>query len=137
DGTFEDITAAAGLGGDRDWPTSAAFADLDNDGDLDLYVCHYLKWDEVHPQLCRNAERAIPVSCDPRSFEALPDHIFRNDRGRFTDVTAEAGLVDRNGRGLGVVAVDVDDDNRVDLFVANDLSANYLLRNLGGFRFDE
>ncbi len=44
DGTFEDVTAAAGLAGDRDWPTSAAFADLDNDGDLDLYVCHYLKW---------------------------------------------------------------------------------------------
>ncbi len=46
DGTFEDATLAAGLAGDRDWPTSAAFADLDGDGDLDLYVCHYLKWDE-------------------------------------------------------------------------------------------
>ena len=80
---------------------------------------------------------SIPVSCDPRSFEALPDHLFRNDREHFTDVTASAGLVDRNGRGLGVVAVDVDDDNRVDLFVANDLSANYLLRNRGAFGFDE
>ena len=137
DGTFEDVTAAAGLAGDRDWPTSAAFADLDNDGDLDLYVCHYLKWDADHPTLCRNAERSIPVSCDPRSFEALPDHFFRNDKGHFTDLTDQAGLVDRDGRGLGVVAVDVDDDNRVDLFVANDLSANYLLRNLGGFRFEE
>src|SRR5262249_2198834 len=38
DGTFEDVTRRSGLAGDRDWPTSAAFADLDNDGDLDLYV---------------------------------------------------------------------------------------------------
>ena len=49
DGTFEDITDRAGLGGDRDWPTSAALADFDNDGDLDLYVCHYLVWDAEHP----------------------------------------------------------------------------------------
>ncbi len=52
DGTFEEFTDRAGLGGDRDWPTSAAFADLDNDGDLDLYVCHYLVWDADHPTLC-------------------------------------------------------------------------------------
>ena len=37
-----------------DWPTSAAFADLDGDGDLDLYVCHYAAWDLDHPRLCRN-----------------------------------------------------------------------------------
>jgi tetratricopeptide (TPR) repeat protein len=51
DGTFEDVTDRWGLGGDRDWPTSAAFADFDADGDLDLYVCHYLAWnpDDVPP----------------------------------------------------------------------------------------
>jgi enediyne biosynthesis protein E4 len=137
DGTFEDVTAGAGLGGDRDWPTSAAFADLDNDGDLDLYVCHYLKWDPDHPRLCQNRSRSAYTSCDPLESEALPDHVFRNDGGRFTDVTAQAGIVDRDGRGFGVVAVDVDDDNLVDLFVANDRSANYLFHNKGGFRFAE
>ena len=56
-----------GLGGDRDWPTSAALADLDNDGDLDLYVCHYLVWDADHPTLCPRISRAKPNSKTPSS----------------------------------------------------------------------
>src|SRR5262249_9273516 len=57
DGTFRDLTSESGLGGDRDWPTSAAFADLDGDGDLDLYVCHYLQWDSEHPKICWDEEK--------------------------------------------------------------------------------
>ena len=145
DGSFEDITISAGLGGDRDWPTSAAWADLDNDGDLDLYVCHYLVWDAEHPQLCHRktvtaeSERVEPRQmynyCTPRLFPSLPDHLFRNDGGRFVDVTQEAGIIDHHGRGLGVVAADVDADGLVDLFVANDTTANYLWHNLGGMKF--
>ena len=129
----------AGLGGDRDWPTSAAWADLDNDGDLDLYVCHYLKWDAANPPLCGKSDQPETGHsyCDPRTFPALPDHVFRNDGGRFVDVTEEAGIVDRDGRGLGVVAADLDGDGKVDLFVANDTTANYFFRNRGGFRFAE
>ena len=52
-------------------------------------------------------------------------------------MTEAAGFVDPDGRGLGVVAADLDDDNRIDLYVANDMSANYLFHNLGGFRFEE
>jgi Tfp pilus assembly protein PilF len=138
-GRFEDATATAGLGGDRDWPTSAAWADLDNDGDLDLYVCHYVKWDELHPTLCRSQGRTEgPYDyCDPRAFPAVPDHVFRNDGGHFVDVTAETGFIDREGRGLGVLAADLDDDGKIDLFVANDMTANYFLRNQGGFRLSE
>jgi len=140
DGTFEDMTLKAGLGGNRDWPTSAAFADLDNDGDLDLYVCHYSAWDPVQSPPCPHPSKPGAYSyCGPRSVPSMPDHIFRNDGGRFHDVSEQAGVraADRDGRGLGVVAADLDDDGRVDLFVANDLTANFLFRGRAGFRFDE
>ena len=138
-GRFQDVTARAGFAGERDWPTSAAWADLDNDGDLDLYVCHYLKWDAQDPPLCKKSGDAGAeyVYCDPRPFASQPDHVFRNDGGRFVDVTAEAGLVDPNGRGLGVLAADLDEDGKIDLFVANDTTANYFFQNQGGFRFVE
>jgi enediyne biosynthesis protein E4 len=145
DGTFEDVTDRAGLGGDRDWPTSAAFADLDKDGDLDLYVCHYLVWDAEHPTLCprgaqpdesRDPNRRYDY-CMPNPFPARPDHLFRNDGGHFVDVSDRAGIIDRNGRGLGVVAADLDEDGWVDLFVANDTTANYLWHNDGGMKLEE
>ena len=137
DGTFEDATARAGLGGDRGWPTSSAFADLDGDGDLDLYVCHYLKWDSDHPATCWKPERNAYGYCQLHEFPSMPDHLFRNDGGKFVDVTAEAGIIDRAGRGLGVVAADIDGDGRVDLFVTNDESAKFLFLNRGGLKFEE
>jgi tetratricopeptide (TPR) repeat protein len=138
DGRFEDVTRGAGLSGDRDWPTSAAFADIDNDGDLDLYVCHYVAWDADNPRLCYTfPPNQVPTGCNPREVDPRPDHIFRNDQGHFTDVTLAAGALEHEGRGLAVVAADFDDDGRIDFFVANDQSANYLYQNRGGFRFEE
>ena len=67
---LEDRTAEAGLDGDHDWPTSAAFADFDNDGDLDLYVCYYGVWDTKDPTA--NPSGTIVLACDPRSIQALP-----------------------------------------------------------------
>jgi prepilin-type N-terminal cleavage/methylation domain-containing protein len=85
----------------------------------------------------QSAREAARPYCNPRDFAALPDHLFRNDGGRFVDVSEEAGIIDRDGRGLGVVAADLDGDRRTDLFVANDTTANFLFRNLGGMRFEE
>jgi hypothetical protein len=139
DGTFEDITEAWGLGGDRDWPTSAAFADLDGDGDTDLYVCHYAIWDPETAQPCPLEGTDRNNYCSPRAFPALPDHLFRNDGGRFVDISKEAGITsaDTDGRGLGVVAGDLDQDGKTDLFVANDMTADFLFLNRGSMRFEE
>jgi hypothetical protein len=136
-GRFEDVTDRADLGGDRGWPTSAAFADLDDDGDLDLYVCHYVEWDEDHPRLCESPSNKGYLYCGPVVLTAVPDHVFRNDGGKFVDVTESAGFVDRDGRGLGVLVADLDGDGRVDVYVANDGSANLLFRNKGPWRFEE
>ncbi len=137
DGTFEDATAKTGLAGDRGWPTSAAWADLDGDGDLDLYVCQYLEWNADHPAECVDAETGRRFYCTPRDFKGEADRLFRNDGGRFVDVTEEAGIVDRDGRGLGVIATDLDGDGKIDLFVANDMTANYYFHNQGGMKFEE
>ena len=136
-GRFREMTADAGLGGDRGWPTSAAFADLDNDGDLDLYVCHYVAWDASKPKICRDPATGAYLTCNPRELSAEPDRLFRNGGGRFVDVTKEAGIDDPDGRGYGVVAADLNDDGRTDLLVANDMTANSLWHNLGGMRFEE
>lgn len=139
DGTFEDVTIKFGLAGDRDWPTSAAFADLDNDGDLDLYVCHYMEWIEGKAYPCIDPKKPNSYDCRPRDFPALKDHLFRNDGGKFTDVSEISGVAaaDTDGRGLGVVAVDVNEDGLIDIFVANDTTANFLFINRGKMQFEE
>jgi hypothetical protein len=135
-GRFEDVTARAGLGS-SDWGTSAAFADLDGDGDLDLYVCNYVEYDARRAPFCAAPDGRRDY-CGPEVFAAQPDRLYRNDGdGTFTDVSDEAGIVDRDGRGLGVLIADLDDDGRADVFVANDGTASFLWRNLGGMRFEE
>lgn len=138
DGTFEDATAAAGLARRGGWPTSAAWGDFDRDGDLDLYVCRYLVWDAEHPKVCRETGgTGRAFYCTPRDFPAEPDRLYRNDGGRFTDITDQAGIVDRDGRGLGVLTADLDGDGKIDIYVANDMSANFFFRNLGNMKFAE
>ncbi len=130
DGTFEDVTAKAGVGDER-YAGTALWADFDRDGDLDLYVGNYVKWTLALHRTC-----ALPPAeksyCHPDVFEAEPDLLYRNNGdGTFTDVTFQVGVVRRDGKALGAIASDVDDDGDLDLFVANDSSPNFLYRNEG------
>ena len=137
---FVDVAATAGVADER-WSTSAAFADLDGDGDLDLYVANYLAFDAARPPpRAGNAFKGVPVMAGPRGLEAQPDALYENlgDR-RFRDVTAEAGCADDSGLGygLGVRVLDFDGDGRLDLFVGNDSTEDRLLRNRGGLSFED
>jgi len=135
DGTFEDVTARAGVraGG---WSSSAAWADYDGDGDLDLYVGRYLKFERGSRQLCQIG--AVSLACPPRNYHGETGILYRNNGdGTFTDVTTASGAVNRQGKTLGVLWWDENEDGRPDLYVANDGEANSLFRNRGGGRFED
>jgi enediyne biosynthesis protein E4 len=133
-GTFTDVTATAGVGVTA-LSTSCAFADVDNDGDLDLYVVKYVDPGD-NTRSCGTAR--VRAYCRPDVYEGAPSTLYRNDgTGVFTDVTRAAGLQRSDGKGLGVVFADYDDDGLIDLFVANDLTPNFLFHNEGNGNFKE
>jgi hypothetical protein len=135
-GKFRDVTESCRLG-DPGWSTSAAFFDADRDGDLDLYVCNYVDW---------NFEGDIPCTsrsgesdyCSPRSYNSQTDRFYENNGdGSFTDKTHIAGIASGAGNGLGVVCGDFNDDQWLDVFVANDQVRNNFWINLGDGRFED
>lgn len=139
---FVEITRAAGLAQLPDWKvhpnysTSAAFLDYDNDGWLDLFVCSYVKIDLAHYPECRD-KKGQRDACPPTAFEPTRCVLYRNNRdGTFTDVSKQAGVDALAAKSLGVVALDLDGDGRVDIFVANDSAPNFLFHNLGQGRFE-
>jgi hypothetical protein len=148
-GTFRDVTGEVLAEAPGGWLTSAAFFDMENDGDLDLFVCRYVDWS---PETDRAQSTQLagtghgPAYDPPTAYNGAFCVLLRNDGGRFTDVSEAAGIRVRTpdlkapapyAKALGVAPCDVDNDGRVDLAVSNDTVANFLFHNLGGGKFAE
>jgi hypothetical protein len=135
-GGFVEATRPSGLGNTR-WSSSAAYLDYDNDGDLDLFVTNYVRFDLATHPWCGRRDMDMRFYCDPRQYQPETDLLYRNEgNATFTDVSVEAGIRGQ-GNGLGVVSGDFDGDGRADIYVANDMSPNFLYRNRGDGTFSE
>ncbi|MCY3011852.1 MAG: CRTAC1 family protein [Planctomycetota bacterium] len=147
-GRFRDVTEQSGVGGDaKAWSVSSGWFDYDNDGDLDLLVCHYVEWTREFDlaqefRLLGGKERAYG---GPQRFGGSFPSLFRNNGGgKFSDVSKEAGFQVLNpatsvpmGKSLGLVFEDFDNDGFLDCVIANDTVQNFLFHNQGNGQFEE
>jgi hypothetical protein len=134
DGTFTDVTEKAGVVAPG-WSSSAVWFDFDNDGRLDLFVCQFCEYNKTLS--CGVDNDGTRHYCIPRIFQPRPSWLFHNNGdGTFTDVSKESGIAGHLGKAWGVVATDINNDGRMDLFVSNDTVSNFLFLNRGAC-FDE
>ena len=137
DGTFRDVTGAAGVAAPG-WSVGATLFDAGGDGDLDLYVTHYVDFAFDNHKFCGNARTKLRAYCHPDVYNGVPDVFYENlgpgDDGvaHFRDASRTAELArTANDKGLGVAALDADGDGRLDVYVTNDSTPNYLYLGAG------
>jgi len=113
----------------------AVWGDFDNDRDPDLYICGYVRYRQAAGERGRTTEQygaAVPYTLNPASYEPEVNLLFRNEGGgAFTEVALLYGVSNPEGRSLGALFRDFDDDGLLDLYVANDISDNVLYLNRG------
>ena len=135
DGTYEDITGQARIG-DRSWSFSCIWIDLDLDEDLDLYVTNYLDWDFANSQVCE--QKGAVGYCGPGKYRGLADHVYLNQGdGTFQEAATRLGITGMHPKGLGVAGMDLDNDLRPEIYVANDESANFLFTTTAAVHTNE
>jgi hypothetical protein len=127
---FVDVTAKAGIQSDGKWSTSAGFFDLENDGDLDLFLVRYVVY--TPENAVKTYRNGIQIYSTPILYDAVPDRLFRNDgNGTFSDISQQAGLTAAARKGLALAIGDIDLDGDMDIYVANDSNPNQLWINDG------
>ena len=135
DGTFTDVSEKAGLGAkvfEGHWSTSAVWFDFDGDGRLDLFVCSFVDYGKTTHLSCGDNKLGRKFYCIPRVFRPTSSLLFHNNGdGTFTEVGHGTDIAKALGKALGVVATDINNDGRMDLFVANDTVQNFLFVNRG------
>ncbi len=145
-GKFQNVTESAGVAGsEKEWSTCAAWFDMDNDGDLDLYVGNYVSWSpEIDMQVGLQLVGHGRIYGQPKDFQGTLPYLYRNEgSGKFTDITETAGLQVKNQTGvpaaktLGVSPVDLDSDGWMDLIIANDTVQNFVFHNQRNGSFKE
>jgi len=113
-----------------------AFLDYDNDGRLDLFVCNFVDFNKAKNLNCVAYNK--PGYCVPTLYKPAASWLFHNNGdGTFTDVSQSSGIAKHLGKAWGVVATDLNNDGKMDLFVANDTVQNYLYMNRGNGKFEE
>ena len=131
DGTFTDVTSKTGLTAPG-WTTSAVWFDYDNDGRLDLFVCSFVDYGAGQKFECGDNKLGRHYYCLPRIFKGTASLLYHNNGdGTFTEVSSGTEIAKSLGKALGVVATDINNDGRMDLFVANDTVSNFLFANRG------
>ena len=137
DGTFTDVTVKAGVAAPG-WATSAVWFDYDNDGRLDLFVCRFVEYSKAKLKFCGDLITGERHYCIPSIYDAMPCWLFHNNGdGTFTDVSKESGIAQHRAKAWGVVAADLNNDGRMDLYVTNDTVPNFLFANRGKGKFEE
>lgn len=137
-GRFTSVGRRAGVDRPGTFPTSAAWLDYDKDGDLDLYVCNYVRYRSVEDDLPCSFKDGIRSYCIPSAYAAEKDCLYRNEgNGTFKNVAAEAGVEGPDGKSLGVAIWDLNQDSWPDLLVANDTTPTHAYINQKNGKFEE
>ncbi|WP_411029280.1 VCBS repeat-containing protein [Spongiimicrobium sp. 3-5] len=128
-GTFTEVAQAYNLNFSG-YSTQASFFDYDKDGDLDMFLLNH----NVTPINTNN-----PENFKEEENELSGDRLYRNDSGKFVNVSKESGIIGNSlGFGLGVSVGDLNQDGWPDIYVANDyVEQDYLYYNNGDGTFSE